>query len=112
MQLIATIKLRNERRIYVDGNDYWVVHIDGKKNEHITRISEIIVQKFYSLCRSEQITATAAADRLELHAANMKLPCHYGWKLKFYALDVLVVLVALGKASCKKVGREFLFHLS
>jgi hypothetical protein len=45
----------------------------------------------------------------EPKAAEFNLPYHYGHQLGYYAQDVLLILVALDKATMTKEGRRYIY---
>ena len=112
MHLIDTVRIRNERNVYADGSSFVVAHIDSKGNEHHSRIPSAAVDKIYDLCTGQTITMEEAGARIEPFARKMGLPYHYGWRLNFYTLEILVVLVAIGKADLWKEGRGFKFQVT
>lgn len=65
---------------------------------------------FRKLTRGQTVTVDDAMH--ELRRLPVQLPYQYGYKLRFFAQNVLVILVALGNASHNKVGHRFEYDIS
>ena len=57
-------------------------------------------------------TVTVEEAEEVLRNSGLELPYQFGYKLHYYAQNVLVVLIASGQASHTKVGRRFEYHLA
>jgi len=106
---IASVTIRNMRRVYSDGTTFIVAHIDSRGVEHTYGLPSPAVDRLYALTQGETLTKDEAADRLEPFADQLHLTYQYGWKLSFLVLEMLVVLVALGKATIAKRGNSYYF---
>lgn len=108
---IATIQLRNEHRVYkrADGN-YFVESEDRHGAHHGQDVSSDVVD-WLALNLAGAITnSERAADLLEW-SADLDLPYTYGHKLRYFAQDVLLVLVATGRATMAQEGRGFTYRI-
>ncbi len=111
MELIAKVEVRNERHVYADGGNYVVAHIDSKGMEHRTSIPAAAVNHLHDLCRGQTVTMAEVGERVAAFAKQYRLPYHYGYKLDHYALEMLVIMVAEGRAEHWKEGRGFFFSV-
>jgi len=106
---IASVTIKNMRRVYSDGTTFIVAHIDSRGVEHTYELPSPAVDRLYALTQGETLTKDEAADRLEPFAGQLHLTYQRGWKLCFLVLEMLVVLVALGKATIAKRGNSYYF---
>jgi hypothetical protein len=62
--------------------------------------------------KGNEATSKDASGVLKPMVDGFDLPYECGYKLDYYAQEVLVVLVALGRSVLRKEGRRFLFTVS
>lgn len=85
---------------------------DGKGAIHGNRIPAPAVEYLQAALEGRLVGVEEAASALELVAKQLNLSYTYGYKLNFYAQQVLLVLVALGKANVSKEGRGYQYRVS
>jgi hypothetical protein len=101
---IGSVMLRNEYTVY-ECLDCYEVESANRHGQRFTQEVQFQVVEFMRVrLAGLNVTSDEAAAALELAAKELSLPYAYGHKLKFYAQAVLIVLVALARASHKKVG--------
>ena len=108
--LIGTARIRNFRKIYEVKGGYEVDHVDGKGITHTNPIPESAVERLYSLCQGETVTADEAAMRLSPYAKDLDLIYHYRWKLKFLAQEIMLILEVQGKVVKYRQRNLFLYE--
>jgi hypothetical protein len=109
--LVGTVELRNSHWVYRKGTDFRVVQKDRHGEEHAELIPRDVVDFIAGRTRGGEIDVDKAAQLLDSAAGDLRLPYTYGYKLHYYAQDVLIVLVAVGAASVRKVGRAYLYAI-
>ena len=108
-QFLATIELRNRRDIYKEGDEFLILQTDKKGREYKRSIPSFVVDYLSAQLKGKRVIREDAQEILEPKAAEFNLPYHYGHQLGFYAQDVLLVLVALDKATFTKEGRRYMY---
>ena len=108
---LRDIQLRNRRTVIRAKDSFIVTQTDRRGTRYSQTYPKAAVDKLYSLTRGETVSKDEAADRLRRHAVELGLKYHYGWRLNFVALDILVVFVATGRASVTKEGNRFVFQV-
>jgi hypothetical protein len=108
-QLIDTIKLRNKREVYELADGYRVDHVDAHGTKHQRRIPDQVANFCAEEFSGRELTVEEAKKLLQPHAQHLDLPYTYGYKLKFYAQKVLIVLVASGRVTMRKKGNRYLY---
>jgi hypothetical protein len=109
---ILTIRLRNTHRVYRDGRGgYLVEQEDAHGVQHTQRVSQEATDWLGSHLAGSVTTRQEAAELLETVAQDLQLPFSYGYKLGYYAQDILLTLVAEGRATVDKVGRGFEYRI-
>jgi hypothetical protein len=108
LKLVGKVVLRNDYRILQDSDgDYRVTHEDTRGAEYTQCVAAGVVQYLRRKCRGTTVLVADARAVLEEAPPSLKRPYSYGYKLRFYAQSVLVVLVALRQARYKKSGKRF-----
>lgn len=109
-KFIGEIQLRNSRRIYSEGEIFIVEQTD--KNGRITteKIDVKIVNSLRRVLKGKTVSVKEAFETLST-IKGMILPYNHGYKLSYYAQDILIVLVALERASVEKVGRAYYYTI-
>ncbi len=114
IKFIGEVELRNSRRVYYQEDSYRVEQINPNR-EKVTYSDDIpdkAVEYLYNQLKGRKVTPKDASTVLQAVAKNFNLPYNYGHKLDYYAQEVLVVLVALGKASLSKEGRGYFYTIT
>ena len=110
-ELVGSVTIRNKRLVYRERGSFVVAHIDSKGVQHRYSIPEPAIDRLYALTKGETISKDEAASRIQDFAEELLLTYQYGWKLDFLALEMLVVLVALGNATLAREGRKYHFSI-
>jgi hypothetical protein len=110
-ELIGEVQLRNLRRIFREGGNYRVEQIGTREQIYSKQIKNEVVEYLRNKLLNCQVTSEEAANALKPVCNRFNLPYTYGDQLNYYAQEVLVVLVALGKAGIKKKGRGYLYSI-
>jgi hypothetical protein len=114
IKFIGQVELRNHRRVYYQNDSYRVEQINPTR-EQVTYSYDIpdkAVDYLYNQLNGCIVTPEEASTVLKPVAKNLNLPFTCGHKLDYYAQEVLVVLVALGKASLSKEGRRYFYTIA
>lgn len=107
-KLMGTVTLRNPYRVGLNSNgDYKVTSKSSRGAGYSQEVAATVVDYVYKQCRGRTVTVADAKDLLEHAPKTLRGPFDYGYKLQFYAQDVLLVLVAIGRASYLKCGSRF-----
>jgi hypothetical protein len=104
---LGAVTLRNERHIYEEGNAYYVEETDKHGRVYKEAIPGQAVAFLRETLGGTTATVEDALEALEPVAGTLGLPYTYGHKLKFYAQNVLLVLVAKGEADVEQQGRAY-----
>lgn len=112
MRLLGEVTLRNPRRVFADGATFVVESEDRRGAVYRTRVPTSVVAALHTIVGGQEVSAAEAADLLEPVARELGIPYTYGHKLRFYAQDVLIVLIARGDATLRKLGREYRYSVS
>ncbi len=110
-ELIGEVQLRNPRRVYREGANYRVEQIGTREQIYSKQVKDEVVEYLCKKLVGCQVTSEEAADVLKPVCNRFNLPYTYGEQLKYYAQEVLVVLVALGKAGVKKERRRYWYTI-
>ena len=108
-EFIKTIEMRNRRDIYKEGDEFLILQTDKKGREYKSSIPSFVVDYLFAQLKGKRIIREDAQEILETKAAEFNLPYHYGHQLGYYAQDVLLVLVALDKATITREGRRYIY---
>ena len=108
--VIGTVRLRKERKVERSADTYRVTSITPQKAEFGQSIDGKIVRHLAKALAGQTVTVEDAEK--ELRNSGLRLPYQYGYKLHFFAQDILIVLIASGQASQSKVGRRFEYHIA
>lgn len=111
IELIDEITLHNKHSVYRDGNNFRVVTQKKEGVEYTKILPSENVKRLLQLCQGKTITKDQATILFNSNCDNLDLPYSYGHKLKYYVQDMLLVLVAMGKATVNKKGRAYLYHV-
>ncbi|PSB13228.1 hypothetical protein C7B69_20585 [filamentous cyanobacterium Phorm 46] len=111
IEFIGQVELRNSRRVYYQEDAYRVEQISSKET-YCCDIPDKAVEYLYNELKGRQVRPKDASTVLAPVAKNFNLPYNYGHKLDYYAQEVLVVLVALGKASLSKEGLCYFYTIT
>jgi hypothetical protein len=112
-ELLLKLTLKDQYLIYRDGGNYRVDQIDRRDQTHSVTIAPKVAGYLYQALRGSSVNVVQARDVLQNAPASveLRLPYTRGTQLGFYAQKVLLVLVALEKASYLKVGRAFIYTI-
>ena len=108
-KFLKTIELRNSRDIYRDGTEFLIVQKDKKGREYSRSVPSFVVDYLLMQLKGKRVIREDAQEILEPKAGEFNLPYHYGHQLGYYAQDVLLILVALDKATKTKEGRRYIY---
>lgn len=108
--LIKEVNLRNCHRVYQDNHDYQVEQISNKVSYSYS-ISRQVVDYLFNQLQGSQVDVKEAVNILKPVANKLNLPFTYGYKLEYYTQEILVVLVAINKASVEKEGKKYLYYI-
>ena len=108
-ELIGEFTLRNSRKIYRKGNNYIVEQTDRNGTRYTVDVSHSLAKSLALELTGHTVTKNQAADALKLIPGDK--PYDYGYKLDFYAQDVLLVLVSLDMADFEKIGRGYQYTI-
>lgn len=109
-RVIGTVRLRKERKVERSADTYRVTSITPRKAEFAQSIDGEVVRHLAATLAGKTVTVEDAEK--ELRTSGLRLPYQYGYKLHFFAQDILIILVASGQASQTKVGRRFEYHIA
>ncbi len=109
-KLLGTHTLRNLRSVYKTDFGFEVVHLDGRGTEHVSKISQDVVEHTFAICMGETLTADDVSFRLEPYAKKLGLQYHYGWRLTTLVREILSILDVTHRLSVTKHGNEFRYH--
>ncbi len=112
LEHLAIIVLRREHRIYRKGKHYLDTLVTRQGVENSTEIKKEAVDYLLDELSGRTVSVDDATYILEEATDQLKLPYDHGYKLRFYAQSVLLVLVALGNGSLEKSGRAYLYTIS
>lgn len=101
--------MRNQHSIYKCGNSYICVSIDKRGVEHSIEIDKKIVGDVRKLLSGREWDLDTASDKLEPFAFENRWKFYYGYKLRFYIQDILLILVARGDAEFYKEGKKYTY---
>lgn len=110
-EFIGEVQLRNLHRVYREEENYRVDGIGTRQQIYSKQIKSDVAEYLCSKLIGHKVTSAEAADVLRSVVEQFNLPYNYGHNLSYYAQEVLVVLVALGKAGVKKEGRGYLYTI-
>ncbi len=109
--LLDRIHLRNPYEVYQRGDSYRVVGYSSSGQDHRHRVTGEAVRYLGDRLRRRSVTASQAAELLRPMAARFGLSYTYGDQVRYSAQNVLLVLVALGRANVDKDGRSYVYYL-
>ena len=109
--LLDRIHLRNPYEVYQRSDSYRVVGYSPSGQDHTNRVTGEAVRYLGDRLRRQSVTASQAADVLRPMAARFGLTYTYGDRVRYSAQAVLLVLVALRRASVDKDGRSYVYHI-
>jgi 3-methyladenine DNA glycosylase/8-oxoguanine DNA glycosylase len=97
--------------VYREGEDYQVDTINDKQPTKVytQQIPHRVVEFLYSEIRGQQVTRKDAASLLAKVVRKFGLPYTHGYKLGYYAQEILIVLISLERATLKKEGKRYLY---
>jgi hypothetical protein len=108
MELLLEVELRNPRRVFRDGNSLLVEQTDPHGTKHTDTIPIQLAESLRDALRGQTVNAEEAAEVLR-RLDHDDCPYHYGHKLRYFAQEVLISLVALEKAEFWKEGRKYFY---
>lgn len=113
-EFVGKVRLRNWHYVYRDTECFVVKQTkpDGTKRPEETCIPSDAIDHLYELCRGKKISPQTAKNYVSDFAQEYDLPYTYGHKLGFYAQEMLVVLVATGRAHEIQKGKEFEYQVT
>lgn len=110
-ELVAEVTLRKPYEVYRVGNEYHVERNVRPGTTYVTKVPKSHVERLAKLLTGRTTSTDEAANAVRSSMPRNDLPYSYGYKLRFYAQAVLIVLVALGMARKEKAGRRFLYSV-
>lgn len=112
-EFIGKVKLRNQHCIYRDAECFFVEQTmaNGTKRPEVTFIPSCNIDHLYEFFHGKKITPQIAANYISSLAQQWGWPYTYGYKLSFYIQEILVVLVATGRATVLPNGKGFEYQV-
>ena len=107
---IGTVRLRNEYHVDRRADVYRIRSFTARDAQFGQDVDGKVLRYLASALSGQ--TVTVEDTEKELTHSGLKLPYQYGYKLHFFAQEVLVALVASGQASHKRVGRRFEYYIA
>ena len=107
---IAVVTLRNDYHVEREADTFRVCSATKRGAGFSQTIEGQIVRYLASALHGQTVTVPEAENALL--KSGIKLPYSYGYKLRFFAQTVLIVLVASGNASHRRVGRGFDYDIA
>jgi hypothetical protein len=107
---IGTVKLRNKYEVHRNADTFRVSSGTQRGADFGQTVDGKIIRYLASVLQGQTVTVPEAESALR--KSGLKLPYSYGHKLHFFAQDALVVLVATGNASHRRVGRGFEYDVA
>jgi hypothetical protein len=108
--LIGIVRLRNEYHIDRKA-DIFRVWSGNERGADFGQTVEGKIVRYLADALQGQTVTVPEAERALLKS-GIRLPYNYGYKRHFFAQTVLVVLVATGSASYRRVGRGFEYDVA
>ena len=102
--------MRNEYRVDREA-DMFRVSSANKRGADFGQIVEGRIVRYLAKALEGQ-TVTVPEAETALRKSGIKLPYSYGYKLHFFAQNALIVLVAIGNASHRRIGRGFEYDIA
>lgn len=112
MELLKEIKLRNKHVVYGDGQDFRVVSSKERGIEHAQSIPSQNVERLAQLARGMIVTVPQAVSLFSAYCSDLDLPYTHGYKFQYHVQEMLLVLVATGRATMSKKGRGYVYHIA
>jgi len=109
-KLLGTHKLRNLRSVYNTDLGFEVAHHDRRGTEHVSKISQEVVEQTFAICMGETLTADDVSFRLQPYAKKLGLQYHYGWRLSMFVREILSILDVTNRLSVTKQGNTFRYR--
>ena len=109
-QFLGSVQLRRTYRVERRADVYRVSKTTPRQAEFAQAIDGCLVRHLANALQGRTVVVEDAERELE--QSKLKLPYHYGYKLRFLAQDALVALIASGQASQRKVGNRFEYDLA
>ena len=106
----GTVTLRNTYHVNREADTYRVWSDNKRGADFGQKVEGKVVRCLANALQGQTVTVPEAESALL--KSGIKLPYTYGYKLHFFAQDALVVLVATGNASHRRVGRGFEYDIA
>jgi hypothetical protein len=110
-EFVGSLELRNPRNVFRDGDWYFVEATDRNGKAYTERIPLAAVARVSDALKGRTAVVEDAVGVVSECASELSLPYTHGYKLHYYAQDILLVLVATGRASLKRKGRRFHYRI-
>jgi hypothetical protein len=107
---IGTVTLRNEYYVNREADTYRVWSGNERGADFGQTVEGKIVRYLADALQGQTVTVPEAESALQ--KSGIRLPYKDGYKRHFFAQTVLVVLVATGSASHRRVGRGFEYDVA
>jgi len=111
VEFLKEITLRNNHRVYSSDEDFRVVSVKERGVEYTRIIPSENIERLIQLCKGKTVTVKQAAILFGANCDDLDLPYTYGHKFEYYVQDMLLVLVANGKAKIDKKSRSYIYHI-
>jgi hypothetical protein len=109
-QPIGIVTLRNEYHVDRSADTYRIRNFTKRSAEFGQSVEGCVLRYMAKTLEGQTVTVEDAEE--VLRKSGLQLPYGYGYKLHFYAQNVLVALVASGQASHSKTGNRFEYHIA
>lgn len=107
---IGTVTLRTTYRVTRDADTFHVSSANTRGADFGQSIEGQLIRYLAHALQGQTVTVPEAQSALL--KSGIKLRYTYGYKLRFFAQYALIVLVATGNASHRRVGRSFEYHIA
>ena len=111
LDFLQEITLRNKHIVYRDKDNFRVAQIKESGEEHAHSILSENIERLMQLCHGKTMTVQQANALFGANCSDLDLPYTYGYKLRYYVQDMLLILVATGKATMSKKGKAYIYHV-
>jgi len=107
---IGVVTLRNKYQVHREADTFRVWSATARGADFGQIVRGEIVRHLAKALQGQTVTVPEA-ERALLNS-GIPLPYNYGYKLHFFAQNVLIALVATGNASHRRVGRRFEYDIA
>jgi len=112
-QFIGKVVLRNTREIFQENSKFKVKYKKKSGETYSTLIEKRLIDYVFKKFSGREFIVEDVENLLSKRdiQERFNIPFKFGYKLHFYAQEVLVILIALNKATLEKHGRRFYYQI-